>query len=199
MSHRKYTYRLDLSQIFVYWKLLIKEKLYSYLIKIMEKIIETNQCKKCSDIFKITDKDLEFYDRVSPIFNGKKYPIPSPTFCPECRQQRRLIFRNERSLYKRKCDATGENIISIYSPDKKYKVYSQDFWWSDKWDAMNYWKEFNFNENFFEQFNKLINEVPKISTFIIWSENCSYNNILVNSKNCYYTFAGAYLEKTYYS
>jgi Zn ribbon nucleic-acid-binding protein len=58
--------------------------------------------------------------------------------CPECRQQRRLSFRNERNLYKRDCDATGKSIISIYSPDKPYKVYNQDFWWSDNWDAMDY-------------------------------------------------------------
>jgi Zn ribbon nucleic-acid-binding protein len=58
--------------------------------------------------------------------------------CPDCRQQRRLAFRNERNLYKRKCDATGKNIISIYSPDKNIKVYNQDFWWSDKWNTMDY-------------------------------------------------------------
>ncbi|MBU0627024.1 hypothetical protein KKG31_00015 [Patescibacteria group bacterium] len=49
---------------------------------------------------------MEFYSKVSPIIAGKKYLIPAPTLCPDCRQQRRISFRNERSLYKRKCDLT---------------------------------------------------------------------------------------------
>jgi hypothetical protein len=104
----------------------------------MEKIIQNKQCNQCKSNFEITDKDLEFYEKVSPIFNGEKFNIPTPTLCPDCRQQRRLSFRNERKLYKRKCDATGENIISMYSLDKNLKVYHQDFWWSDKWDVMDY-------------------------------------------------------------
>jgi len=58
--------------------------------------------------------------------------------CPDCRRQNRQSFINERSIYKRKCDATGESIISMYSPDKPFKIYSQEFWWSDKWEASDY-------------------------------------------------------------
>jgi len=52
-----------------------------------------------------------------------KYNIPSPTLCPECRSQRRLAWRNRRNMYRRTCDASGKNIISMFSPDKPYKVY----------------------------------------------------------------------------
>ena len=104
----------------------------------MEKTIQTKTCKQCNIKFEITNKDLEFYKKISPKFNGEIFQIPTPTLCPGCRQQRRLSFRNERKLYKRKCDATGKDIISMYSPDKKFKVYHQDFWWSDKWDGLNY-------------------------------------------------------------
>jgi hypothetical protein len=90
-----------------------------------ETLAETKTCKHCGGVFPITDKDLEFYDKVSPVFSGKKYGIPTPTLCPDCRQQRRLSFRNERKLYKRKCDATEREIISIYSPDKPFKVSSR--------------------------------------------------------------------------
>jgi hypothetical protein len=79
-----------------------------------EKVVESKTCRFCSTRFDITDKDLEFYDKISPVFplpldkeglgRVKKFPIPTPTLCPECRQQRRLSFRNERKLYKRKCD-----------------------------------------------------------------------------------------------
>jgi len=104
-----------------------------------EKIIETKSCKQCNSNFEITDKDLEFYDKVSPKFNGEKFQIPSPSLCPECREQLRLLWRNERKLYKRECDATWKAIISVFSPDKEYKVYSQKEWWSNKWDAAQYW------------------------------------------------------------
>ncbi len=155
-----------------------------------EKIIETKKCTHCEVSFDITDKDLEFYDKISPIFNWKKYSIPSPTLCPDCRQQERLTFRNERKLYKRKCDATGKDIISMYSPDKKYKVYSQEKWWSDNWNALDYGKEFDFSKNFFEQFEELYKEVPLVSltTDYTKDENSAYTNFAWSNKNCYLIF-----------
>jgi hypothetical protein len=89
----------------------------------MEKVIEVKKCKDCSNKFEITDKDLEFYDKLSPIIDEIKYNLPIPNICPECREQQRTSFRNRRNLYKRKCDLTGKNIISMYSPDKLYKIY----------------------------------------------------------------------------
>ena len=120
---------------------------------------------------------MEFYDKVSPTFPiplqsegvsrsdgvvaSKRYVIPPPTLCPDCRQQRRIAFRNERKLYKRKCDATGKEIVSIYSPDKEYRVYTQDYWWSDSWDAMSYGREFDFSRSAMKQMKELMREVPK--------------------------------------
>jgi hypothetical protein len=34
-----------------------------------EKVVETKICKKCNTKFDITDKDLEFYKKISPKFN----------------------------------------------------------------------------------------------------------------------------------
>ena len=149
-----------------------------YPIPHTETLIQTKTCRHCSVPFPITDKDLEFYEKVSPTFNGKKYSIPSPTLCPDCRQQRRLSFRNERKLYKRKCDATGRDIISIYSPDKPFRVYHQDFWWSDKWDPMEYGRDFDFGKGFFEQFGELLREVPmcQLTSEYLQQENCDYTN-----------------------
>lgn len=134
-----------------------------YPILPTETLIETKTCRHCGVSFSITDKDIEFYDKVSPSFGGVKYQIPTPTLCPDCRLKRRLSFRNERTLYKRKCNATQKDIISVYSPDKSYKVYHQDYWWSDKWDAMDYGNDFDFNKSFFEQFEDLIKNVPSIA------------------------------------
>jgi len=150
-----------------------------------EKLIETKICKECQTTFPITDKDIEFYDKVSPVFNLQKFSIPIPTFCPDCRQQRRLAFRNERKLYKRKCGATGKEIISVYSPHKSYKVFNNDYWWSDAWNPLNYGVDFNFSRSFFEQFNELLLLIPKAADFIMNCENCDFNIIMKNSKNCY--------------
>jgi hypothetical protein len=160
-----------------------------------EKTIETKQCKKCNSKFDITDKDLEFYDKISPVFLSpdstesglKKFQIPTPNFCPDCRQQRRLSFRNERSLYRRKSDGTGKDIISMYSPDKNVKVYENSYWWSDNWDAISYGRDFNFDKTFFEQFDELLKEVPKINLYLQEAENSPYSNFETSIKNCYLT------------
>lgn len=102
--------------------------------------------------------------------------MPAPTLCPDCRQRRRLSFRNERNLYRRSCDASGKQIISIYSPDKPYKVYDQKIWRSDGWDPMSYGRAFDFSRSFTEQFGELMREVPKVgivNTNSINSDYCS--------------------------
>ncbi|MDD3793950.1 MAG: hypothetical protein PHI37_04000 [Candidatus Gracilibacteria bacterium] len=165
-----------------------------------EKIIEVKTCKHCNSSFEITDKDLEFYEKVSPIFQDRKYSIPIPQLCPDCRQQRRLSFRNERKLYKRKCDATGKDIISIYSPDKSFKVYHQEYWWSDKWDPMDYGRDFDFSRSFFEQFEELMKIIPypNLITDNNINENSEYVNFSGASKNCYLVFENGDCEDDYY-
>ncbi len=124
----------------------------------------------------MTDKDLEFYDKISPIFDGKKYAIPSPTLCPEERQKRRLSFRNERKLYKRKCDKSGRDILSIYSPEKNYRVYDQKEWWGDSWSPHDYAIEIDFSQPFFVQFDILKKQVPSPNVHVIGNENSDYIN-----------------------
>src|SRR3989339_1492471 len=128
-------------------------------------------CKNCAESFEITDSDLKFYDKISPVFAGKKYLIEAPTFCPECRQQRRFAFRNERNLYHRKCALTGKQIISNYGNHTGITIYSQDAWWSDKWNAKSYGRKYNFDKSFFEQFAELMKEVPQLSISVWNSEN----------------------------
>ncbi len=170
-----------------------------YPIPPNEQLIETKTCKHCGVSFPITDKDLEFYDKVSPTFNEKRYVIPTPTLCPECRFQRRASFRNLRKLYKRRCDATGKDIISIYSPDKSLLVYHQDYWWSDAWDPMVYAWEFDFSRSFFEQFQELLMQVPKIALSTEKLENSDYVNYSGWVKNSYLVFISGYDEDCYYS
>ena len=74
---------------------------------------EQRTCQNCKNPFTIEPEDFSFYEKVK---------APPPTWCPDCRAQRRMMWRCERSLYKRPCDLCGTNIISMYSSDKPYKV-----------------------------------------------------------------------------
>ena len=152
---------------------------------------ETRVCQNCGRKFVIEPEDFEFY---------KKINVPPPTFCPDCRLQRRMAFRNERNLYKRKCDFSGKNIISIYHPNSPYKVYDQKIWWSDKWDPMNYGRDYDFNRPFFEQFEELMREVPRQKMASqIGSEHCDYTFDAWYSKNCYLCTVAIDSRDLYYS
>ena len=164
-----------------------------------EHLVEIKTCRQCSTPFPITDKDMEFYEKMSPVFGGKKYQIPTPTLCPDCRQQRRLSFRNERKLYKRKCDVTGRDIISIYSPGKPYIVYHPDYWWSDAWDPLDYGRVFDFSRSFFEQFREMIWEVPRPALFQRESENSEYTQTCTNNKNSFMLFESSFNQYCSYS
>ena len=136
-------------------------EVYEYISRqTNDPIVERKTCTVSGQLFAIFQSDLDFYAKISPTFNGQKFQIPTPTLCPEERQRRRLSFRNERKLYRRQCDASKKSIISIYSPDKPYKVYDQKIWRSDSRDAMDYGREFSFGETFAEQFGQLMREVP---------------------------------------
>ena len=171
----------------------------------METTQHIKTCKQCNIEFLIIDKDLEFYKKVSPSFGWEKYSIPTPTFCPDCRNQRRLTFRNETNLYKRICDATGVPIVSIYSPDKPYVVYSMDMWLSDKWDGLEYGQDIDFSKSMLSQFQDVLQKVPRIPSFQFHNENSVYSNGAQRNKNCYMIFVSDYNEDctytngTYYS
>lgn len=125
--------------------------------------------------------------------------VSEPTLCHDERQRRRLSWRNERNLYKRKCDLTGKDIISIYSPDKPYKVYDHLEWYGDKWDALSYGRNFNFNRTFNEQFQELWDEVPKLNLIVLGNnDNSDYTHDTQKLKNCYLVFDGEQGYDCYY-
>ncbi len=139
---------------------------------------KTKQCQNCKIKFTIEPEDFEFY---------KKIDVPEPTWCPDCRIIRRMSFKNERSFYRRKCDLCNKSIIAIYSQDAPFPVYCPSCWWSDKWDAMDYGKDYDFNKPFFTQFKELFNTVPRINllTDYLRSVNSEYSNYSGPLKNCY--------------
>lgn len=155
-------------------------------------------CGHCGAGFTVEDRDLKYYDRISPIFGGKKFAMPEPSLCPDCRERRRLSFRNERNFYHRKCDFTGQNIISVYSADKPVKVYSYDSWWGDDWDPLKYGRDFDFERPFFEQYRMLAQETPRLYILNMTSENSIYTNHSAGNKNCYMTINTGWCEDLHY-
>jgi len=158
-----------------------------------------NTCINCKKEFKITEEKRNFLDKMSPIFDGVKYNIPEPTRCSECRQKRRLSFRNERSLYSRNCDLTNKRIISVFDSNKSYKVYSQEAFFGDEWSALDYGVDFDFTKTFTEQFNELLHKVPHLSSVVVSSENCEYTSFCVDSKDCYLSQRLGNAERVYYT
>jgi len=151
---------------------------------------ENRTCQNCKKDFPIESEDFDFY---------KKIEVPPPTFCPECREQRRIAFRNERALYKRKCDLCGEEVVSRVSPDKQYKMYCKECWWSDNWDPLGHGRDYDFSKPFFTQFKDLLLSVPHISLFSSNTVNSDWVNQETDDKNCYLNVGGHYNENSGYN
>jgi len=150
---------------------------------------ETKQCQKCKQDFVIESDDFEFY---------KKMKVPVPTWCPECRLQRRLNWVSPRSVYPRLID--GKPTISMYAPGKNYNVVEDYKWWGDAFDMMSYGQEYDFSKPFFEQFDGLLRRAPlphlqrQYATF----ENSDYCNGASYLKNCYLVFGADDCENVMY-
>lgn len=122
-------------------------------------------CKNCQQAFAITPDDVSFYERIQ---------VPPPTLCPECRMQRRWAWRNERTLHRATCAATGKSLISGFHPDAGYTIYERDYWWSDSWDPTSFGQDYDFSKPFFTQFDELMHRVPHPAVFNSRTTNCNY-------------------------
>lgn len=153
---------------------------------------ETRTCQNCKHEFTIEPEDFQFYAKIA---------VPPPTWCPECRMMRKLIWGNPRNLHKRKCDVPGhsEELISKYPPEAPLKVYDNEYWWSDAWDPLRYGREYDFSRSFFEQFKELFQEVPARNLDVTSSVGCDYCSSTVNCKNCYLVSLGYMAEDCLYS
>lgn len=135
-------------------------------------------CTQCNIGFQVSESDKAFY---------KKIDVLEPGMCPDCRMQRRMMFRNFFNLYYRKCDLTGKKIISMYD-DVPFPVYEMHEWWSDKWSGLDYGQDVDFNRSIFEQLKVLHKTVPRMSIANFFCENTEYCNFSFESHNCYLVF-----------
>ncbi len=153
--------------------------------------MENRICQNCKKDFTIEPDDFGFYEKIK---------VPPPTFCPDCRFVRRLASSNERVLYKRKCDFSGNDIFSMYPSGASFPVYNTDDWYSDKWDPYQYGMDYDFSRPFFEQFKELLNKVPKMALVRQGlSVNSPYVHRVTDPKNSYMVFRATAPSDSFYS
>jgi len=156
----------------------------------MEYKSENRVCQNCHRSFIIEPDDFSFYEKIK---------VPPPTWCPECRLKRRLIWRNERNFSRRTCKMCGSEVISIYK-NKDINIYCQSCYFSDKWEASEYGRSYNFSKSFFEQFEELFFKVPQANLNGHASNiNSPYVNYVVQVKNSYFCFGGGFSENIMFS
>lgn len=149
-------------------------------------------CKNCHNQFEITDTDRAFYKKIS---------VTEPTLCPDCRETQRLSFRNERYYYQNKCNSCGKTITSVYDPSFHQNVYCHKCWWSEKFDGQEFGVEFNFNKGFFEQYQSLLERVPKLAMMNdngTGSENSEYTYDVSRCKNAYLVIGSWHVQDCSY-
>ena len=149
-------------------------------------------CQNCKKDFEIFKEELGFYEKIK---------VPVPKLCPDCRLQQRMMFRNERTLYKRKSDVLGSQgeVISIFAPESDQTVYDQKTWWGDSWDAMTYGEDIDFKKPFFAQLKTLWRKVPDMALANLNGVNSDYCSITEGNKNCYLVIGGDFNENVMYS
>ena len=151
--------------------------------------MQNKTCQNCKKDFNIEEEDFSFYEKMK---------VPAPTFCPECRFQRRAIYRNDRKLFRSESAMSGKSILSLFPQESGVKVYSEAEWWSDEWEALLYGREYDFSKPFFEQFNELSKLVPRYNLDVIRMVRSDYSGNASDLKDCYLIFNSNNSENSMY-
>ena len=150
----------------------------------------TKVCKKCNAKFILSDTLCGFLN---------ERLLPHPTLCPDCTDQRRASFRNERHFYTNVCHLCKKPIVTMYRSDSPYHALCKDCWWSDKWDACEIGRDFDFGRPFFEQYADLMKDAMWLYLFGTRNVNSEYVNQETDDKNCYHNAGGHFNEDCYYN
>ena len=152
---------------------------------------ETKNCQNCKKDFVIEQEDFNFYEKIK---------VPPPTFCPECRMIRKMIWRNTRSLYKRSCGLCEKSLISMYSDKDEAPVYCSECWNGGHWDQLKNSKDYNFSKSFFEQLRKLFKMNPRFYAYKLGNLiNSEFTNFSKDNKNTYLAYSVTDSENVIYS
>ncbi len=150
---------------------------------------ETLICQNCKQPFSIEPDDFVFYEKIN---------VPPPTFCWQCRFQRRCAYRNERSLKKQKSAKSGKDIFTLYPSQVGLTLYSQEEWYSDDWDQMATGRDYDFSRPFFDQIFELFRQAPIFCRNVVQVMNSDYCVNASYLKNCYLLFQVSGAEDSAY-
>ncbi len=151
---------------------------------------QSKQCQNCKSDFTIESEDFAFYERIK---------VPPPTFCPDCRRQRRMAWRNERSIYRASCCLCGKAILTMYPEESGVQSTCRECWWSDSWDPLSYGADYNPDKTFFAQFSELAKRAPSLALSNVDCVDSDYSNFTAYNKNCYLVFGSGFNENVRYS
>lgn len=145
-------------------------------------------CQITGEEFEVVPQEQEFLQKM-----GLKMPVHST----KVREIMRMSFRNDRNLFMRKCDATGDRIMSVYREDASFPVYKYDYWVSDEWTVPEI--GFDPDRDFFDQYAELQKVTPRVNLFAPYNENCDYVNAAEKNRNCYIHILSDRDEDCYYT
>ena len=149
---------------------------------------ENKICQNCKKEFIIEPDDFAFYEKMK---------VPPPTWCPECRFRRRIIWRNERKLFRGKNALNGENLLTLFPPESGYVLYPNDKW-RGGYDPLVYGQEVDFTRPFLSQLFELDKKVPKSAGSCMRMVNSDYSDNADSLKNCYLLFNSNFTEDSGY-
>lgn len=138
--------------------------------------VNSRTCVSCQQSFSVDEQDRGFYAKIS---------APVPSWCPSCRAQRRMAWRNEWQIFRRPDAKTGGEVFSLFTPQADVKVYDPTDWYADDWDALSYGRVIDWNRPFMEQVFDLLREVPILSRPVNDLENSDFSANANHLKNCY--------------
>lgn len=127
----------------------------------------------------------------------QKFNVPLHGQTPEQTRFFHYAFRNEVNVFWRRCDLTGERIISQFPPESPFKVYRHELWWTKDFPVPE--AEYDPGRSFFEQFRELQLKVPRMSIACDSTmQNSPYVNCANHCKDCYMIFASGDNEDCHY-
>jgi len=99
--------------------------------------------------------------------------------------------------YKRKCDFSGETIVTNYPNSSDFPVYKSHYFESDDWERKSL--EIDFQSPFFPQLKSLQSLIPRPHMLGINNKNCDYCDDAWSCKSCYLSISMLECENLFYS
>lgn len=194
---------------------IMQKSVYEFISKkTWDPIIEWRICRWTGEKFPIYQGDVEMLEKLSsclpssgtPLKKGdnqwelheKIFSLPLPTLSPLARMRRRMMFRNERGLYKSQSCISGKPLISLYAPESGYKVVNFD----ESINQVNpemYGIIYDSNKTFLEQYAQLNMTMPKVAIINLANENGTYDNYSSENKHVYMNADIMWSENVSYS